>query len=147
MKAFPKANLLHSDCILTLLSFPCAVVRMATLTVSVLSLLSIGDSMGSPSVYSLRQFENGCKFWSCSVVIFQSSDLTVLSHVESCRECLHHKYPLFNVADAIMEDIKSLGYLVAISEERTLSVEVVEQFYEEHKEKDFFLELSTFMST
>ena len=49
-------------------------------------------------------------------------------------------------ADAIMEKIKEAGFNISLSKETTLTKEMAEQLYSEHKGKDFFEDLTGLMS-
>ena len=49
-------------------------------------------------------------------------------------------------AVAIIEKIKEAGFNISLSKETTLTKEMAEQLYSEHKGKDFFEDLTGLMS-
>ena len=56
-----------------------------------------------------------------------------------------HLYMLY-CADQIISKIEEAGFTVSMNKETHLSKEQAEQLYSEHKDKDFFDDLTTFMS-
>lgn len=48
--------------------------------------------------------------------------------------------------DAILEKIREAGFNISLSKETTLTKEMAEQLYSEHKGKDFFNDLTDLMS-
>lgn len=50
------------------------------------------------------------------------------------------------VIDQILEKIKEAGFNVSLTKETCLTKEIAEQFYSEHKDKEFFGDLTDFMS-
>ena len=55
------------------------------------------------------------------------------------------KLPLF--PEVIMNKIRSSGFHIAAQKETVLTKELAEQFYLEHKDKEFFGELTDFMTS
>ena len=52
---------------------------------------------------------------------------------------------MYNILDNIMQKIHEAGFNVSLSTETCLTKEMAEQFYGEHKDKEFFGELTDFM--
>ena len=50
------------------------------------------------------------------------------------------------VIDQILDKIKEAGFNVSLTKETCLTKEIAEQFYSEHKDKEFFGDLTDFMS-
>ena len=48
--------------------------------------------------------------------------------------------------DHILDKIKEAGFNVSLTKETCLTKEIAEQFYSEHQDKDFFGDLTDFMS-
>lgn len=55
-------------------------------------------------------------------------------------------YPPSFPADAIIEKIREAGFEIAYEKELELTKEQAEEFYKEHKDKDFYDSLTTHMS-
>ena len=52
---------------------------------------------------------------------------------------------MWNILDKIMQKIHEAGFNVSLSTEQSLTKEMAEQFYGEHKDKEFYGELTDFM--
>jgi len=52
---------------------------------------------------------------------------------------------VFHLLDQILQKINEAGFNISLSTETCLTKEMAEQFYSEHKDKDFYGELTDFM--